>query len=319
MKQTPKVLITVDLPKVAYDYLKKNFNVIWNKPQLTHDQLIEKVAPFQAVLATIADKADEKFFDAAPHLKVVANMAVGYNNIELQAARQRGVIVTNTPDVLTDATADLTWALLLASARRLPEGERILQAGYFKGVHPLMLLGVDLKGKTLGVYGCGRIGQAVAKRGRGWDMPVLYHNRKRLSVQTERELNARYVSFGQLLKRSDFLCVTAPLTAETRGRFTLKEFRQMKRTAIFINTGRGPIHREADLAKALEKGFIQYAGLDVYENEPQVDPQILKSDRVTLLPHLGSATVDTRNAMALLAAKNIERVLNGKKPITPIT
>jgi glyoxylate reductase len=319
MKQKPKVLITVDLPKVAYDYLQKRFAVTWNKPQLTHDQLVKKVAPFQAVLATIADKVDETIFAAASQLRVVANMAVGFNNIDLQAARQRGVVVTNTPDVLTDATADLTWALLLASARRLPEGERLLQSGLFKGVHPLMLLGLDLKGKTLGIYGCGRIGQAVAKRARGWDMPVLYHNRKRLKPQTERKLNAKYASFEQLLQRSDFLCVTAPLTDETRGRFTLKEFKKMKRTAIFINTGRGPIHREADLAKALEKRFIQYAGLDVYENEPKVDPQILKSDRVTLLPHLGSATVDTRNAMAMLAAKNIERVLNGDKPITPVT
>jgi glyoxylate reductase len=148
MKKSKKVLITVNLPKIAYDYLKKHFEVVWNKPQLTHDQLIKKVAPFQAVLTTIADKADDDFFEAAPHLKVIANMAVGFNNIDLQAAHRRGVVVTNTPDVLTDATADLTWALLLASARRLPEGERMIQSGHFKGVHPLMLLGTDLKGKT---------------------------------------------------------------------------------------------------------------------------------------------------------------------------
>lgn len=318
MKTKPRVLLTVDMPRVAFELLRKRFKVDWNKHQLTEDQLSQKVKPYDALLATSADKVTEKVLTSAPKLKVVANLAVGFNNIDLEAARRHGVVVTNTPDVLTDATADLTWTLLLSCARRLPEGERLLQAGKFKGVHPLMLLGSDLQGKTLGIYGCGRIGQAVAKRGRGWDMKVLYHNRARLSPQRERELNAQYVSFETLLKRSDFLCVTAPLTPETDGRFTLREFKKMKRTAIFINTGRGRIHREGDLVTALRKGYLRYAGLDVYEKEPQIHPGLLHSDRVTLLPHLGSATVGTRDAMATLAARNIELVLTGRQPLTPV-
>lgn len=181
-----------------------------------------------------------------------------------------------------------------------------------------MLLGVDLKGKTLGIYGCGRIGQAVARRSLGWDMKVIYHNRHPLTKKTEKTLNAHWVPFGKLLKDSDFLCVVAPLTPETHGRFTLREFKQMKPRSVFVNIGRGPIHNEKDLATALKRGWIGYAGLDVYEHEPKIERELLHSNKVTLLPHIGSATVETRDAMASLAADNILRVLSGRKPLTPV-
>jgi glyoxylate reductase len=255
---------------------------------------------------------------AASQLRCVANCAVGYNNIDLKTAKERGIWVTNTPEVLTEATADIVWALILSCARRVPEGERMVRKGKFKGAHPLMLLGVDLFCKTLGVFGFGRIGKAVARRGRGWNMKVLYHQRKRESRQVERAYNARYVSFEKLLKFSDFLSVNSPLTLETRHRFKEKEFKQMKRTAVFINAGRGSIHLEKDLIKALKRKWIYSAGLDVYEFEPRIERELLKLQNCTLLPHLGSATVETRNKMALLASKNIELVLRNNKPKTPV-
>lgn len=318
MNPKPNVLITIDMPRIAYDKLSGRFNVTWNKPQLDGEQLLKKVKRYDALLTTLGDQVTDAVMAAAPRLKIVSNMAVGFNNIDLVAARKRGIVVTNTPDVLTDATADLAWALLMASARRLPEGERLALSGKFHGVHSLMLLGVDLKGKTLGIYGCGRIGQAVARRSLGWDMKVIYHNRHTLPKKTEKALNARWVPFGKLLKDSDFLCVVAPLTPETRGRFTLREFKQMKLRSVFVNIGRGPIHNEKDLATALRKGWIGYAGLDVYEHEPKIERELLRSNKVTLLPHIGSATVETRDAMASLAADNILRVLSGRKPLTPV-
>jgi len=315
----PTVLITYEIPQVAYAFLRRRYSVTWNKKKLTEDQLTRKIGPYQGLLTTLADPLTSRVLRAGRALKVVANFAVGFNNIDLAAARELGIRVTNTPEVLTDATADLTWALLLSCARRIPEGERLVRSGKFKGTHPLMLLGLDLRGKTLGIYGCGRIGQAVARRSRGWDMKVIYHNRRRLDPRLERPLGARFVPFDRLVQESDFLVVTAPLTPETRGRFTYRDFKRMKPTAVFINTGRGPIHIEKDLARALGEGIPFYAGLDVYEKEPQVDPRLLRSDRVTLLPHIGSATVQTRDTMALLAARNIDLVLNGKEPLTPVT
>ena len=313
-----RVLITSEIPSAAFERLSKRFQVLWNKHQLTEAQLVGKVGPFHALLTSLADPITERVIRAAPHLQCVANYAVGFNNIDLTAAKDRRIWVTNTPEVLTDATADLAWALILSCARRVPEGERLVRAGQFKGIHALMLLGRELTGKTLGVYGFGRIGKAVARRGRGWDMKVLYHQRKREKPSVEKRYNARYVPFETLLKASDVLSVNAPLTPETRQRFTRREFRKMKKTAIFVNTGRGPIHREKDLAEALKKGWIFSAGLDVYEHEPKIDKGLLKLPNCTLLPHIGSANVETRDRMALLAAENIERALTGRKPKTPV-
>lgn len=313
-----RVLITNHLPDAAYQSLRRRYEVTWNKGQLSEIQLVSRVKPYHALLTTLSDPITEKVLGAALNLLCVANYAVGFNNIDLKAAQKRGIWVTNTPDVLTEATADIAWALLLACARRLGEGEKLVRKGQFKGWHPRMLLGVDLVGKTLGIYGFGRIGKAVARRGRGWDMQILYHQRRRESPATEKLHHARYVPFGELLRKSDFLSVHAPLTHETRHRFTLREFRKMKPTSIFINTGRGPVHDEKDLAQALRQGVLYSAGLDVYEREPKIEKGLLGLSNCVLLPHLGSATVQTRDTMALLAAENIHRVLSGRKPKTPV-
>jgi glyoxylate reductase len=313
-----RVFITNRLPLAAYQRLSRKFLVTWNKHQLSEKQLLSRIHPYHALLTTLADPITEKVLQAAPQLKCVSNYAVGYNNIDLKAAKAGRIWVTNTPEVLTDATADIAWSLILACARRLPEGERMVRAGQFKGWHPLMLLGMDLSGRTLGLYGFGRIGKAVAWRGRGWDMKVLYHQRHRESRSVEKRYNARYVSFEKLLQASDVLSVHSPLTPETKHRFTLSEFKRMKRTAIFINTARGPIHTERDLAQALKRGWIHSAGLDVYEFEPKVDSRLLQRPNCTLLPHLGSGTIQTRDRMALLAAENIEKVLTGRRPKTPV-
>lgn len=313
-----RVLITNHLPDAAYQSLQRKYEVTWNKRQLTESQLVSRVGPFHALLTTLADPITEKVLGRAPNLRCVANYAVGFNNIDLKAARKRDIWVTNTPDVLTEATADITWGLLLACARRLGEGEKLVRSREFKGWHPRMLLGADLIGKTMGIYGFGRIGKAVARRGRGWGMQILYHQRHRESSRTEKRYNARYVPFEALLRKSDFLSVHAPLTPETRHRFTLTEFKKMKPEAIFINTSRGPLHDEKDLAQALRKGILHSAGLDVYEFEPKIEAELLRLPNCVLLPHLGSATVQTRDTMALLAAENINRVLSGQRPRTPV-
>ena len=313
-----RVFISNLIPAAAYQKLSKRFQVTWNKHQLTEKQWESRIGPYHAVLTTLADPITAKVLNAAPHLKCVANFAVGFNNIDLVTAKANGVCVTNTPDVLTEATADLAWALILSCARRLPEGEKFLRTTGFKGWGPLFLLGQDLAGKTLGIYGFGRIGKAVAQRGRGWNMPVLYHQRHRESPSVEKRYNSRYVSFETLLRQSDILSVNSPLTTETRHRFTSKEFKQMKPNAIFINASRGPIHREADLVKALKAKTITSAGLDVYEFEPKINKCLLKLPNCTLLPHLGSATLETRTKMALLAAENIELVLSGRQPKTSV-
>lgn len=313
-----RIFITNQLPDAAYLTLRRKYQVTWNKRQLTESQLASRIKPFHALLTTLADPVTEKVLAAAPQLRCVANFAVGFNNIDLKAAKSRGIWVTNTPDVLTEATADIAWALLLSCARRVPEGDRMVRSGKFKGAHPLTLLGLELSGKTLGIYGFGRIGKAVARRGRGWNMKVLYHQRHRESKAVEKRHNARYVDFATLLKSSDFLSVNSPLTPETRYRFTAREFQKMKRTSVFINTGRGAIHLEKDLVDALQKGWIYSAGLDVYELEPKIEPRLLNLDNCTLLPHIGSATVEARDKMALLAAENIDRVFSGRRPKTPV-
>jgi glyoxylate reductase len=313
-----RVLITSPIPSAAFHLLSRRYSVTWNKKQLGETRLAAIVKPYHALLTTLADSVSKKVLQAAPQLECVANYAVGFNNIDCATAKELGIWVTNTPEVLTEATADIVWALLLACARRVPEGERLVRSGKFKGWQPLMLLGLDLSGKTLGLYGFGRIGQAVARRGRGWGMKVLYHQRHKAGRAREKSLKAHYVSFDKLLKQSDFLSVNAPLTPETRHRFTGKEFQKMKRTAVFINTARGPIHDEKALVRALQRRIIHSAGLDVYEQEPRIHPSLLRLDNCTLLPHLGSGTVETRHRMALLAFENIHLALSGRKPKTPV-
>ena len=273
-----------------------------------------------ALICLLTDRIDRELLLGAPSLRVVANVAVGYENIDVGAATDLGIVVTNTPDVLTEATADLTFALLLAAARRIAEGDATVRRGEFPawGLDQA-LTGSDVHGKTLGIVGMGRIGTAVARRGRlGFGMEVLYHGRTR-SETVERELDARYVTLGTLLEESDFVCVHVPLTDETRHLFNAAVFARMKPTAILINVSRGPVVDEGALARALQQGAIAGAGLDVYENEPSVHPRLLAlRERVVLTPHIGSATRETRHRMADLAISNVLSVLAGNAPITPV-
>ena len=252
-----------------------------------------------------------------PRLKIVANCAVGYNNIDLVAAELRGVLVTNTPDVLTDATADLTWALILACARRLAEGIELVRSGRWTGWHPEQLLGMELRGKSLGILGAGRIGQAVGRRTHGFGMKVLYSSRSP-RPDFEREIGAEWVELDDLFDRSDVLTLHAPATPETKGIINEDTLARMKSSAILINTARGDLVREEALAQALQEGRLGAAGLDVYADEPRIHPRLIAAPRTVLLPHLGSATRDTRRAMAATAVANVRAVLAGAAPLTPV-
>ncbi len=301
-----KIMVTRRLPEPGLERLRQVGDTwIWpHDRDMTREELMTEALDAEIMVALATDLIDTVLMDTRPALKLVANFAVGVDNIDLEAAQTRGITVTNTPGVLTEATADLTMTLLLAAARRVVEGDRLVRRGGFEGVQPEFHLGYDLEGKCLGIFGLGRIGAAVARRARAFNLNIIYHNR-RPNPELEQELDAEYVVFDDLLARSDFLTVTAPMTPETRHRFTIKEFKAMKSTAVFVNTGRGPIVRETDLAEALSQGLITAAGLDVYEFEPQVEPRLLDLENVILCPHLGSATREVRTRMALLAADNV--------------
>ena len=252
-----------------------------------------------------------------PRLRVVANCAVGHDNVDVVAAQLRGVIVTNTPDVLTEATADLTWALILACARRLPEGLAVMRSGDWTGWHPEQLLGLELRGRTLGLLGAGRIGQAVGRRALGFGMRLLYVSRS-AKPEFERTTAATRVELGALLADSDVVSLHVPSSPETKGIIDAAALRRMRRGAILVNTARGDLVREEALAIALEAGRLGAAGLDVYADEPRVHPRLLAAPRTVLLPHLGSATRDTRRAMAGLALRNLRAVLSGRPPLTSV-
>jgi glyoxylate reductase len=241
-------------------------------------------------------------------------MAVGYNNIDLEAATRRGILVSNTPGVLTEATADLAFSLILGTARRIVEGDRMVREGRFKFWAPFHFLGREVSGKTIGIVGMGRIGKAVARRARGFQMPVIYYSRNPLVKAEEEELNVRYVPFNTLLEESDFVTLHIPLSAQTRHFIGENEFARMKLTAFFINTSRGPVVDEKALLNALRNGIIAGAGIDVYENEPSITPGLEKLDQVLLLPHVGSATLETRTKMASVAAENLLAGLRGLSP-----
>jgi len=278
---------------------------------LSRAELLARVRGAAGLLSLLTDRVDGEVMDAAgPGLRVVANYAVGYDNVDVAAASARGIPVTNTPDVLTDATADLTWALILAAVRRVAEGDRIMRRGAFPGWSPLYLLGGEVTGATLGLFGFGRIGRAVARRAAGFGMRVIRHDPRSAGA----EPGTASVSFDVLLAESDILSIHAPLTEETRHRFGLAEFGRMKRTAVLVNTARGPIVREPDLVVALRNGLLAGAGLDVYEDEPRTAPGLADLDRVVLAPHLGSATLETRTRMAHLAVDNVLAALAGRRP-----
>src|ERR687897_2011486 len=313
-----KVLVTREIPEAGLGLLEGfDVTVLHERPP-TCDELLEAVRGASGILATATEKMDGEVMDAAGDgLKVIANMAVGYDNIDVEAAGERGVVVTNTPGVLDETTADVAFMLLLAAARRLGEGERLLRAGRWEWWGPKQLMGRDVWGEVLGIVGFGRIGQAVARRAKGFGMEILYHNRSR-KVGAEEELGARYLDLDELLESADFVSVHTPLSDETHHLIGAAELGMMNPEAIFVNTSRGPVVDEAGLADALAEGRIFAAGLDVYEEEPEVHPKLLELQNVVLAPHIGSASVETRDRMAALAAENIVAVLSGEGPKTPV-
>jgi lactate dehydrogenase-like 2-hydroxyacid dehydrogenase len=285
----------------------------------TPGELRAGVAGAAALLCLLTDRVDADLLDAAgPGLRIVANLAVGHDNVDVAAAVARGVVVTNTPDVLTEATADLTWALLLAAARRVVEGDALVRSGSWAGWSPTQLLGLPVAGRTLGVVGLGAIGTAVARRARGFGMPVLYCAR-RPHEDAARELGARRVPLDELLATADVVSVHTPLTPETHHLLDAAALATMKPTAILLNTARGPVVDEAALLDALRDRRIAAAGLDVYEREPTVTAGLAALDNVVLLPHLGSATTGARAAMVRCCCDNIRAVLGGHPPLTPVT
>jgi len=277
------------------------------------EEIIAKVKDKEGLLCLLTDPIDTDVLDAAPNLRAISTYAVGYDNIDLKEATRRKIPVSNTPGVLTETTADLTWALIMSIARRTVEGDKMVREGKFKGWGPMVLLGSDVHGKTLGIVGAGRIGQAVARRAGGFGMKILYHSRTR-KPDFEEECNAKFVGFHELLRESDYITLHIPLTGETYHLIGEKEFEMMKKTAYVINTARGKCIDEKALVKALKDKKIAGAALDVFENEPYLTPGLAELDNVVLAPHAGSASIETRTKMAVMAAENLMDGLEGKMP-----
>jgi glyoxylate/hydroxypyruvate/2-ketogluconate reductase len=312
----PRILVTREVFDETIAYLEQHCEVESNQADIALDpeRLKARIADKQGLMCALTDRVDAAVLDAARELKVVANIAVGYNNIDLPACTARGVMATNTPGVLDDSTADLAWALMLAAARRITEVERYIRQGEWKGWRLKQWLGVDVHHATLGIVGMGRIGQVIARRASGFDMQVLYHNRKRLDASIEQRLNATYASLDDLLERSDFVVLQVPYSPETHHLIGAKQLKLMKPTAILVNSTRGGVVDDAALIEALRDGTIRAAGLDVFENEPKLNPAFLELDNVALAPHIGSSTEATRRAMAMTAAKNLVAALTGATP-----
>jgi lactate dehydrogenase-like 2-hydroxyacid dehydrogenase len=316
MKKT--VYVARMIPQETIDELRKHFEVLVNPEDraLTKAELKEKAKGCDAIVSLITDTIDGELLDAVgPQCKIVANYAVGINNFDVAAATKRGVVLTNTPGVLDDATATHTFALLLATARRIVEADRYVRAGKWKGWSPMFFIGMDVDRKTLGIAGLGRIGTNVARKARGFDMKIIYSGTNR-NPQAEKEVGAAYVDKEALLRESDFLTLHVPLTPETRHYIGEKELKLMKKTAVLINASRGPVVDEKALLKALQEKQIWAAGLDVFENEPEIVPGLLELDNVVVVPHIASATTETRINMGKIALNNIVKVLNGQPPDT---
>ena len=314
------VFISNVLPAEARSLIPREWTVDYNETDipLSKAELIRRLRGKEALVCHIISAIDEEVFAACPDLNVVANVAVGFNNVDVAAATRHGVIVTNTPDVLTETTADFAWALLMAAARRVVEADRYARAGEWKAWKWDLLWGADIHGKTLGVIGFGRIGRAVARRAGGFNMRILYHDALRADAAGERELNATFVTKERLLADADFVTVHTNLTVETRHLIDEAALKRMKKTAVLVNAARGPIVDEAALVRALREGWIAGAGLDVFEDEPTIHPGLLPLPNVVLAPHIASASRDTRTGMAILAVRNCVAVLEGKPAITPV-
>lgn len=314
-----KVLVTRQIPEAGLSMLRNDCDLdIYQQDQAIPRQLLlEKISQVDGLLCLLSESIDEELLSKVTRLKVVSNYAVGYDNIDVGAATRRGIVVTNTPGVLTEATADMAWTLLLTAARRVGEGDRIMRLQRFQGWGPLFLLGQDLQGKTLGILGAGRIGSAVAGRSVGWNMNILYYDRA-VNQGLERKHSAKKVDLDQLIRTADFISIHLPLSAETHHLINEGNLRRMKKSAVLINTARGPIIDEKALVMALREKWIAAAGLDVYQDEPRMAEGLSELENVVLAPHIGSATVKTRDDMARIAASNLLAVLDGKRPPNPV-
>lgn len=310
------VLISKHVYQEAVDYLADRVRLDYHNSDesLLADDLRARLAGKDGVVCQLTDRIDSSLMDAVPTVRVVSNVAVGFDNIDIPAATERGVIVTNTPGILTNTTADLAFTLILAAGRRLGEAERYVRAGRYKQWRIDLLTGWDIWGSTLGVFGMGRIGQAVARRGRGFNMRVLYHDLFRHHEQVERELGVEYASKDEVLARADFITLHCALTPKTRHFIGEAELQLMKSSAVLVNTSRGPVVDEAALADALESGTIAAAGLDVFEHEPSVHPKLLALENAVIVPHIASASIRTRSRMCLMAAENLMAGLTGQRP-----
>lgn len=314
---TGRVYVTRMIPESGITMLRQGYHVDVNESDipLSAAQLEVKASRYEALVTLLTDRVDRAVLDAGKGtLKIVANVAVGYDNIDVAAATDAGIMVTNTPGVLTESTADFAWALLMAAARHVCEGQALLRAGKYRGWGILMLLGNDVYARTLGVVGFGRIGQAVARRSTGFGMKILYYDPVTMAEEVAAELGARRVDLDTLLRESDYVSLHVPLTPETHHLISTPQFNLMKGTAYLINTSRGPVVDEAALVEALRAGKLKGAALDVFENEPDIQPGLLDLDNVLVTPHVASASIETRSRMSTMAAENITAALSGARP-----
>lgn len=317
----PYVYVTRKIPAALLAPYKDDFTFnYWEREETSvpREELTKQIKKADALICMVGDAIDKSTLEEANQLKIIANLAVGYDNIDLEAAKSRGIFVTNTPDVLTETTADLGFALLLATARRLMEANNYIRQGKWKEWSPYLLAGADVHQKTIGIVGMGRIGRALARRAQGFGMKIMYHNRSR-NLVAESELGATYVGFSDLLKTADFVVSVVPLSSETENMFDSHAFQLMKKDALFINISRGGVVNEEALFQALQNGEIQAAGLDVFKEEPiSKDHPLLQLPNVVALPHIGSASVETRTSMWNLSLENVAAVLHGSAPKTPV-
>ncbi|OGU29424.1 MAG: D-glycerate dehydrogenase [Ignavibacteria bacterium GWA2_35_9] len=315
-----KVFVTREISEKAIHLLKKEkFRVsVYKKDKpIPKSELIKNGRDADAIIALLTEKFDKELIDKIPKCRIIANVAVGYNNIDIEYATKKKIVVTNTPDVLTESTSDLAMALILACSRRLMEGERMVRTGKFKGWKPKLLLGIELKNKVVGIIGAGRIGTETAVRAKAFKTKIVYFSRNR-NYELEKKTGGVKVPLETLLKKSDIISIHLPLNKGTYHLIDRKRLSLLKRSAVLVNTSRGEVIDEKELVKILKQKKIFSAGFDVYENEPTINPGLLKLDNVILLPHIGSATEEARSAMAILAAKNVSNVLKDKKALTPV-
>ncbi|GAQ16233.1 glyoxylate/hydroxypyruvate reductase B [Oceanobacillus picturae] len=321
MIEKPKLYITRKVPEKILEPFQQDFTIsMWKYEEepVPREVLLKEISDAHGVLCMLSETMDQEIFNTGSSLQVVANLAVGYDNIDLHAAREAGVVVTNTPGVLTESTADLAFSLLLSTARRIVEANQYIKEDKWKQWSPYLLAGMDVHNKTIGIVGMGRIGEAIARRAQGFGMEILYHNRSR-KVESEKQIGATYVDFDTLLNKADFVVSVVPATPQTNQMFNKEAFQKMKRSSIFINISRGSVVNENALVEALEMGEISAAGLDVFAEEPiRSDHPLLDKTNVICLPHIGSASTETRSSMLQLCLENISGVIHGTGPITEV-